>query len=282
MPVIMKVLRGDSSPLRFRRSASSAKATWSTRWFFLAHASMSSRPRLLTALRPEAIERPQISGEAGNTLNISNNAKAWGRISLRRSPLTSLCVALLAGMSYAMAGAQTATTTTLSLNPATAANGSVFTMTAIVKAGATSLTGGTVTFRDTYGTVTQTLGTVQVQSANGTKGNAVLHQQLGGIGTHSIVATFNATKAYSSSSSSTQTIAATGLYSTTASLTSTGVAGNYSLTTTIVGTGGLSLSPTGNIRYEQQQLPPGQLWARRRDGWTADGRWEHFASHGGQ
>jgi hypothetical protein len=50
---------------------------------------------------------------------------------------------------------------------------------------------GTVTFRDTYNGITQILGTVQVQSAKGIKGNAVLQQELGGIGTHSIVATFN-------------------------------------------------------------------------------------------
>ncbi len=157
-----------------------------------------------------------------------------------------MCLALLMVMSFAVASAQTATTTTLTVSPLSAANGSVFTMTAIVKAGATSLTGGTVTFRDTYGSVTQTLGTVQVQSANGTKGNAVLRQRLGGLGSHSIVATFNPPKTYLTSSA-TQGVSVTGLYPTTASLTSTGVAGNYSLTTTIVGSGILNLWPSGNV-----------------------------------
>ncbi|MCU1248331.1 MAG: repeat protein, partial [Edaphobacter sp.] len=248
MPVISKVLREGAFPLRFCRSASPATATSRSRWFLVAaEKCVLWHSGLQTAQPSEATGLPQISGHADETLSFPNDAKPYLRTLLGRGPLRSLCVVLSLAISYAMAGAQTASNTTLSVNPASAANGSVFTMTAIVKAGATSLTGGTITFRDTYGSVTQTLGTVQVQSANGTKGNAVLHQQLGGIGTHSIVATFNATKAYSNSSSATQIVTVTGLYPTTASLTSTGVAGNYSLTTTIVGTGSLNLSPSGNV-----------------------------------
>ena len=150
-----------------------------------------------------------------------------------------------------MAGAQIATTTTLAVNPTIpAANGSVFTMTATV-AGSTTPTAGSVTFRDTYNSITHVLGTVQVQSGNGgsTKGKAVLMQELGGIGTHSIVATFNAPKAYSTSFSTAQTATTTGLYPTTASLVQSGgsLAAGWSLTATIVGIGSLNLSPTGNV-----------------------------------
>ncbi len=154
---------------------------------------------------------------------------------------------------FAVAGAQT--TTTLSLNPAPVppatgsvlANGSVLTMTAQVKAG-TALGVGTVTFRDTYNSITQVLGTVQVQSANGTRGNAVLRQQLGGIGTHSIVATFNGINSNPTSFSGTQSVTVTGKYPTVASLVqSGGTTGNYSLTTTVVGVGSPNLLPTGNI-----------------------------------
>ncbi len=249
MPVIMKVLRGDASPLRFCRSASFAKATWRSRWFFLVAAKcVLLQSRLQTALRSEAIGSPQISGHDDKILSISNDAKTFRRTSLRRSPLTSLCVALLVVISYAVAGAQTATTTTLTVNPASAANGSVFTMTATVKAGATPMTGGIVTFRDTCNSFTQVLGTVQVQSANGTKGNAVLLRQLGEIGTHSIVATFNAPKTFLSSSSTAQSVTTTGLYPTIANLAQTGgSAGNWSLTTTIVGVGSPNLSPSGNV-----------------------------------
>jgi len=159
-------------------------------------------------------------------------------------------MALFLVMSYAVAGAQTATTTSLGVTPASADNGSVFTMTAAVKAGATSLTGGTVTFRDTYNSITQTLGTIQVESANGgtKKGSAILHLQLAGIGTHSIVATFNGTKNNLTSSSTAQSISVTGVYPTVASLVQTGGStGSYALTTTIVGVGTLGLSPTGNV-----------------------------------
>jgi hypothetical protein len=157
---------------------------------------------------------------------------------------------LFVAISCAVAGAQTATTTTLTVTPTSAANESVFTMTATVQAGATLLTGGTVTFRDTYNSVTHVLGTIQVQSANGGtgKGKAILRQQLGGIGTHSIVATFNATKVNLASVSAAQNVTLTGVYPTVASLVQTGGStGNYSLTTTVVGIGSLNLSPTGNV-----------------------------------
>ena len=156
-------------------------------------------------------------------------------------------------MSYAVAGAQTATTTTLTvnpLNPPSMANGSVFVMTATVK-GTSALTAGTVTFRDTFGSVTSVLGTVQVQSAHGTAGNAVLMRQLGGIGTHSIVATFNPPNNFLTSFSAAQGVTTTGLYPTTGSLAQTGgVAGSWQLTATIVGIGSLNLSPTGSVSLQ--------------------------------
>src|SRR6202012_2470234 len=98
-----------------------------------------------------------------------NDAKACGNVARRGKSLTSLCTALMILAFCAVAGAQT--TITLSVTPASAANGSVFTMTAKVRAGGTALGVGTVTFRDTYNSIAQVLGTVQVQSANGTKGN---------------------------------------------------------------------------------------------------------------
>ena len=164
-----------------------------------------------------------------------------------KQSFASLCAALVIAISSA-AVAQT-TTTTLSVTPSSAANGSVFTLTSTVKSGATLMTAGTVTFRDTYNGVSQVLGTVQVQSANGPKkGSAILLKQLGGLGSHSIVATFNGAKTFSASSSTAQGVTATGLYPTTASLLQTGgTTGNYSLTTTIVGLGSLNFAPTGNV-----------------------------------
>ena len=123
-------------------------------------------------------------------------------------------------------------------------------MTATVTAGATALSAGTVTFRDTYNGITEVLGTVQVQSSHGVQGNAILLQQLGGLGTHSIVATFNAPKTYKTSSSSPAVgVTLTGSYPTTSSISSSGAPGSYSLTATVLGIGSSIQLPTGNVSF---------------------------------
>ena len=205
---------------------------------------------------PEFMKAPRGVASSFRFCQSVSSAKtnARGEAAFHRSPLTSLCVALLIVMSYAVAGAQT-TATTLSVTPASAGYESAFTLTATVKSGTpatTALTGGTVTFRDTYNGVTLVLGTVQIQSANGT---AVLHKQLGGIGIHSIVATFNRFKPSLSSSSSTPAenvtvlfTSTTSLYPTTASLVQVGgSAGSWSLNATIAGIGSASPAPTGTV-----------------------------------
>jgi len=246
MPEFIEVPRSATSSFRSCQSASSANTTWNSRWLLMAAAKYVLSQPCFRMPNSSAIALTQASGKAGRVLGRSKNTKEHGRSPLWRSSLASLYAALFIVMSYGVATAQTTTTTTLSVTPSTAAIGSVFEMTAVVTAGATPLTGGTVTFRDTFNFITQVLGTVQVQSGNGTAGNAILHKQLGGIGTHSIVATFNAPQTYLTSFA-TQSVSATGLYPTSASITATGGAGNWSLTTTIVGIGSLSLSPTGNV-----------------------------------
>ena len=253
MPVMMKVSRSVVSSLRFCQLVSSAKTTWNSRGLlFVAAKCGLSQSNFRTVPCSKAIELPDICGHSDHALGISSKAKNSGRAYGWRSSLAFLCVALFLGMSLGVASAQTATTTTLTvapLNPPnTTTTGSVFVLTATVKAG-TAMGGGTVTFRDTFGGATETLGTVQVESGNGTstKGNAVLRQQLGGIGTHPIAATYNVPNKTYSPSSATASVTVGGLYPTTASLTSTGVAGNYSLTTKIVGTGSPNLSPTGSV-----------------------------------
>jgi hypothetical protein len=229
MPEFMNAPRSAASSFRFCQSISSAKTIWDSRWFLMtATKCVLSQFCVRTTLRPKAIGLPQTYGEAGRIFDISNNANARGEATFRRSPLTSLCVALFAVMSYAVAGAQTTSTTMIPVTPASAGYDSVFTMTATVTSGtpATALTGGTVTFRDTYNGVTLVLGTVQVQSANGT---AVLHKQLGGIGTHSIVATFNPFKPSLSPSSSTPAENATVVFTSLTSL--------YPTTTSLVASG---------------------------------------------
>ncbi|WP_433985316.1 MBG domain-containing protein [Tunturiibacter empetritectus] len=148
-------------------------------------------------------------------------------------------------MSASLAFAQSATTTSLSVTPISAANGSVLAMTATVKAGATPVSGGVVTFLDTYNSISRVLGSVQVQSVSGT---AVLQQEFGGVGSHSIMAVFGAIQAYSSSSD-VQSVTITGTYPTTTSLvqTSAGTTPPFSLTATVTGTGSTNSFPVGNI-----------------------------------
>ena len=248
MPAFMKILRSVESTLRFCQSGLSAKTALLSGRSILTAAKESLLHGLLMAAHKTAIVVPQISGKADRILDSSNYSRTSRRLTLSNNPLASFGAVLLFAMSGVVAGAQTATTTALTVSPTSAGNGSVFTMTATVTASATQMTGGTVSFRDTYNGISQLLGTVQVQSAHGTAGNAVLMQQLGGIGTHSIVASYSAPKTFSGSSSSAANVTVTGLYQSTASLVKTGgSAGNWSLTATIIGTGTATISPTGTI-----------------------------------
>ena len=92
----------------------------------------------------------------------------------------------------------TNTALTVTTNPTPATSGQVVTMTATVTInGGGTPTGGTVTFTDRYnngnGNITEVLGTVQVQSAAGTQGTAVLATEVGGNGNHRFQATYNGT-----------------------------------------------------------------------------------------
>ena len=63
-----------------------------------------------------------------------------------------------------------------------------------------------MTFFDTYNSVTEVLGTVEVQSRNGRLGTAILRTEVGGIGTHQFKATYGGTSTYQGSSSSPQSV----------------------------------------------------------------------------
>lgn len=160
MPVLMKVLGSASSPLRFCQGPF-PKTAGDPLWSVVAAVKgVLSRSCLRTSLCSEAIGSPQTSEKAGETLDGVKNEKTCRRAIRPTNPLTALWVALFVMMSFSVAGAQIATTTTLTVSPTIpAANGSVFTMTATV-AGSTTPTAGTVTFRDTYNSITHVLGTV--------------------------------------------------------------------------------------------------------------------------
>ena len=152
----------------------------------------------------------------------------------------------------------TTTTLTVATTPPIPVSGQVVTLTANV---ATTgffggpAAGGNVTFFDTYnngngsGNVTELLGTVQVQSANGNQGTAILATEVGGVGLHSFVATFSGTSTpnLNSSTSATKTLTFIGPYSSATSL-ATSTASPYSLTATVSGFG--PKTPTGTVTFK--------------------------------
>ena len=125
-------------------------------------------------------------------------------------------------------------------------------MTATVRAnggGNGPVAGGTVTFTDTYNSVTEVLGTVQVQSANGTQGTAILATEIGGNGNHNFVANYNGTTTpnRAASTSGTQTLNFAGHYASATSLAVTGTTAPYTLTGTVSAFG--PTIPTGSVTF---------------------------------
>ena len=110
------------------------------------------------------------------------------------------------------------------------------------------MTAGTVTFVDTYSGVSETLDTIAVQGSKGTAGMAAMKRQFGGVGTHTLTATFNATSTLASSSS-TQTIAVS--FGVTA--TATGPTGSY-LLTGIVSSFSPNVVPTGTFTFSDTSV----------------------------
>ncbi len=104
-------------------------------------------------------------------------------------------------------------TTSLFTTPDNPSSGAVITMTAQVSATEFTVAGGTVTFTDTYNGVTESLGTVQVQSANGNPGTAILEVEVrwsrGSINSSPAMA---ASSVFATSSSSPQAVTFTGPY----------------------------------------------------------------------
>ena len=155
----------------------------------------------------------------------------------------ALCLLLVSPV----AGAQSLTATTLNATSSGAVSGSIVTMTANVSSSGSPVTGGTVTFRDTFAGAAQDLGTIQVQSANGTAGTAILVTEVGGVGAHSIVAIYNAPKAYNTSTSDPVTLTFSSPYSSATALAVTGSGGTYTLTGTLSAFG--PTQPTGSLTF---------------------------------
>jgi hypothetical protein len=163
----------------------------------------------------------------------------------RWMPVLLSALALMAGGPAAWASA--GTTTSLFTTPANPSSGAVITMTAQVSSTEFTVAGGTVTFTDTFNGVTETLGTVQVQSTNGNPGTAILETEVGGVGVHQFVANYGGTAVFATSSSSPQSVTFAGPYLSATALTSVGPAPNTTLTGTVSAFG--PVTPTGSVTF---------------------------------
>ena len=159
---------------------------------------------------------------------------------------TVFCVGAAQGLAQ-----PAATTTTLAVTSADGAattieSGNAITLTAAVSAGAAAVTTGQVKFCDAaaaFCTDIHILGAGQLTSA----GTATL-KLIPGIGSHSYKAIFVGTTSYSASTSGIAPLTVTGLYPTTTTIAQVDSVGSYSLSATVVGTGG-SISPTGTVSF---------------------------------
>jgi hypothetical protein len=165
-----------------------------------------------------------------------------------RSRWMLVLLSLLAWMaSTSSAWAVSPTTTSLFITPDAPATGQVVTMTAQVSSDEFTVAGGTVTFTDTYNGITETLGTVQVQSLNGAAGAAILKTEVGGVGAHQFVASYSGTVTFSASASTAQAVNFAPPYASATRLSRTGGVGAYTLRGTVSAFG--PVAPTGNITF---------------------------------
>jgi hypothetical protein len=144
------------------------------------------------------------------------------------------------------------TTTTLTVSASTVTWGTVVTLSAAVTSGSSNgaLTTGLVTFCNSAAAFCEApavIGSAQLTSA----GTAVF-KFVPAVGTYSYVAVFSGVTtpaAFAKSTSSAQPLTVTVPYPSTTAISSTGSAPSYTLTGTVVGSGSLTLSPTGSVTF---------------------------------
>src|SRR3984957_5928799 len=143
------------------------------------------------------------------------------------------------------------TTTTLAVSPSTGplAPNTVVTLTATVVTGSTPIHPGLVTFCDA--TAPHCVGLAVIGTAQLTSVGTAVLRFIPGSGSHSYNAVFAGTTTHATSTSPAEsvTVSPSGPFPTATSIASSGVAGNYTLTATVVGIGILSLGPTGSVSF---------------------------------
>ena len=163
-----------------------------------------------------------------------------------RLALVAILVVVFA-MGMALPGwAQSSTVTTLTVSSNSVTAGSAVSLTASVASGATPVTTGQVVFCDATASRCQNsaiLGSAWMT----TQGTATIYKTFGP-GTHNILAQFKGANTYLASSSASTVVTVTSTAEpTTTSISYTGVAGDYALTGTVIGTG--LPGPTGSISF---------------------------------
>ncbi|MGD0941751.1 MAG: protease pro-enzyme activation domain-containing protein, partial [Terracidiphilus sp.] len=162
---------------------------------------------------------------------------------------TNNCVASSSAMVFSPP--QTGTTTSLAVTSSSTpvssvASGAVVTLKATVVAGTTPVSPGQVIFCEAsaaYCTDIHLLGTAQLTSS----GTAAI-KIIPAIGTHTYRAVFAGTTSYVASASGSSALDVTGTHTTTTAIAEGGSNGNYTLTATVSGAGGLT-TPSGSVSF---------------------------------
>jgi len=193
--------------------------------------------------------------KSAHPLNFDSSAQSFKSHSEKRSKFAAsyamLAIALLGTWNLANAQAKTSTTTKLAVTSSsspvtTVTSGTVVTLTASVKAGATAIAVGQVNFCDAlakYCTDIHLLGTSQLTSA----GTATLKFRPG-VGSHSYKAVFAGTNTDAGSASNASPLTVNGTIPAISVLSATGSAGDYTLVATVAGQTG-NIAPSGTVSF---------------------------------
>ncbi|MGB6725715.1 MAG: Ig-like domain-containing protein, partial [Terracidiphilus sp.] len=193
--------------------------------------------------------------KSANLLNFISSVHRFKSHSQQRSRFAALCamlaIVLFGILSLGNAQTKASTTTSLAVTSASGpvtsvTSGTVVTLTASVKAGATAITVGQVNFCNAaakYCTDINLLGTSQLTSA----GTATMKFRPG-VGNHSYKAVFAGTNADAGSASNASALMVSGKTPTAAAIAWSGSPGNYSLTSAVGAQGGTS-APSGTVSF---------------------------------
>jgi len=168
--------------------------------------------------------------------------------------LLTLCAAFAASIGILLPNAwatPAATTTTLTVTSAgsgvtSVPSGTVVTLTATVVSGSTPVNPGQVKFCDA--TAAHCEDSALIATTQLTTAGTATYKFRPGPGSHSYQAVFVGSSSYAKSKSAAADLTVTGLYPTTTTIAAAGSAGNYTLTSTVVGFGS-ALPLGGNISF---------------------------------